>query len=427
MQANPNRWFRIPLIIITVTLGLFFFLYALRAWTHVTHGFVMYYTYSRMLLEGASFEQAYSYTDFNRRIQSYGIEGIRDMPNNPPTTALALLPVAWLPPVEAKAAWTVLSLVLFAIGLYAMLRAYKVKGVDVRMWSVLALAFLWHPIYDGIAFGQIYFMLFSLFMVAAWAIADTREGLAGSLAGVAFLLKGYGIIPAIWFALRRHRKAASAFALTVVIGILVTLPFVHLASWERFANGVVAGLGSRPTDAHVAYQTVNSLLFHLFTFDPQWLPNPLTVFPVFLVTIVSYSINLSLVVIVLIRSRSTSSRERVLGFSAAIAVSVVTAPLAEEYHFLLLLPLVVGLLLEFLDRWVAKSRQYGLNAIFLVSVLVLALPLRYKTLQEFAFPLILLAYPKLYAGFGILFCYVKISSLTTVTTRPQSEIPASVG
>src|SRR5512140_2395180 len=106
-----NRWLRIVLMFLTLTSGIIFLLYAIRSSSHVTHGFAMYYTYSRMLLEGIPFEQAYSYDEFNSRLQSYGIEGIRDMPNNPPTTALALLPVAWLPPVDAKAAWTFLSVI----------------------------------------------------------------------------------------------------------------------------------------------------------------------------------------------------------------------------------------------------------------------------------------------------------------------------
>jgi hypothetical protein len=292
-----------------------------------------------------------------------------------------------------------------------MLRAYAVQGNDVRTWAVLALAFLWHPIYDGIALGQIYFMLFSLFMLAAWGIAEAREGIAGAATGMAFLSKGYGIIPAIWFALRGHRKAATAFVSTLVIGTLVTLPSFQLAPWELFARGVAAGLGRRPTDAHVAFQTVNSLLFHLFTFDPRWLPHPVILLPPLLVTIVSYAINLSIIVIVLIPSRSTSNREIVLGFSAALAASVVTAPLAEEYHFLLMLPLVTGLIFEFQNRWNTKTPQHALSGLFLVCVLVLAVPLRYKTLQESEFPLILLAYPKLYAGLGVLFCYVMLSRL----------------
>jgi hypothetical protein len=413
MQAHFLRTLRTTLIVITLTLGVIFLLYAIRASTHVTHGFAMYYTYSRMLVEGVPFEQAYSYSEFNDRIRSYGIEGILDMPNNLPTTAFALLPVAWLPPVEAKVAWTFLSLVFFGVGLYAMLRAYGVAWNDVRMWGVLALALLWRPIYDGIALGQIYFMLFSLFMLAAWSIVRARQRTSGIAVGLAFLVKGYGLVPAVWFALRGHRKAATVFASTLAIGVLATFPFLHMASWERFASGVVTGLGRRPTDAHVAFQTVNSLLFHLFTFDPRWIPNPVVILPGLFVTIASYSINLSIVVIVLIRSRATTSRETLLGFAAAIAVSVVTAPLAEEYHFLLFLPLVAGLGLEFWDRWEGDKRQHVLTALYLVSVLVLAVPLRYKALQDSAFPLILLAYPKLYAGLGILFCYVMISRLST--------------
>jgi hypothetical protein len=413
MQAQSLRRLRTPLIVITFALSTVFLLYAIRASTHVTHGFAMYYTYSRMLVEGGPFEQAYSYNEFNHRIQSYGIEGILDMPNNLPTTAFVLLPVAWLPPVEAKVAWTFLSLIFYGVGLYAMLRAYGVNWNDVRMWCVLALAFLWRPIYDGIALGQIYFMLFSLFMLAAWLIVKARDRTAGFAVGLAFLSKGYGLIPAAWFALRGHRKSAAMFALTLVIGIFATLPLLHMASWERFVSDVVTELGRRPTDAHVAFQTVNSILYHLFTYDARWIPNPAVVLPGVAVAIASYSINLFIVVIVLMRSRGTTSRETVLGFAAAIASSVVTAPLAEEYHFLLFLPLVTGLGLEFWDRWEERTHHNLLTPLFLGSVLVLAVPLRYKALQESAFPLILLAYPKLYAGLVILFCYVRIPRLTS--------------
>ncbi len=403
---------RTSLMALAGALALIFIVYAIRASTHLTHGFAMYYTYSRMLVEGVPFERAYAPDEFNARIREYGIEGVQDVPNNLPTTALALLPVAWLPPVEAKVAWSFLSLLFFFLGLHAMFRAYGVGSGDVRRWAILSLALAWRPIYDGIALGQVYFLLFCLFMIAARAIAASYERSAGVSVGLGFLLKGYGAVPAAWFALNGHRKAAVAFVTALVAGVAATLPFLHAASWERFFSGVVLNLGRLPSDAHVAFQTVNGLLFHLFTYDPVWIPRPLTVLPRSLVVAASYSINLALAILVLARSGRGSRQNPVLGLSAAIAAGVITAPLAEEYHYILFLPLVSGLILELWDRWDAMPGWTVSRFVFVAFVIVLAAPLGYKNLQDSGFPLILLAYPKLFAGLGLLLYSVKTDWLT---------------
>ena len=124
--------------------------------------------------------------------------------------------------------------------------------------------------------------------------------------------------------------------------------------------------------------------------------------------LVSYFLNIILIVLVL-RARTSRSEEDVaLSYSAAIATGVVTAPLAEEYHFVLYLPLVIGLLSHFMRERVQNRKLGIVETILIIAVIVMALPINYKVLNFQTVPMIFLAYPKLYAGIALLFCFVSI-------------------
>jgi len=394
------------LVLVAIVLGTVFLVYSYHASSRMTHGFAMYYTYSRTLLEGGDFHSLYDYSYFNARLSAYGIAGIEDMPNNLPTTSLALLPVAWLSPAASKVAWTVISIILFGLSLVLLFRLFDIRLSDNSAWVLLSLCLGWRPIFDCIALGQVYFLLLFLFTLSVWGLGAKRSLIGGAALSLGSVVKGYGVIPLVWSAVRKQYAFALSAVLFCALIVLGSLPWLGIASWERFATQVVAHLGQRPTDAHVAFQNINGLLFHLFTYDERWIPSPLVVLPTWTVTGLSYALNLAVVLVVFRSAKGTTVRDRVLSYAAMIAVSVVTAPLAEEYHFVLFLPLVVGLG----SRWKEDERTNAwprsTELLFLVSSVALALPLHYKTLQASTFPLILLAYPKLYAGLGVLttFC-----------------------
>ncbi|HTY58868.1 MAG TPA: hypothetical protein VMF59_08615, partial [Bacteroidota bacterium] len=66
----------------------------------LTYGFAMYYTYARLALAGETLDRAYDDAYFQGKLREFGFD-LRDEPNNPPTASLALMPLAWLPPVTA--------------------------------------------------------------------------------------------------------------------------------------------------------------------------------------------------------------------------------------------------------------------------------------------------------------------------------------
>jgi hypothetical protein len=374
---------------------------------NVTHGFTMYYTYARMLLSGEDFARAYSYQYFNERVREYGIEGIRDMPNNIPTNALLLAPLAWMEPAQAKLALSILSFVSTIASLLILLRIYRITPRSNLALTVTILIFVWRPAYDNIYLGQIYALLLLLFCISMSGVQARKPLPASAPVSLAFLFKGYGIVPMLLLGMLRQWRALLMALLWVAVVIAATLPLFGTGAWFAFSTSVVSTLGTLPTDAHVSFQTINSLVYHLFTYEPAWLPSPVAVLPPLLTMGISYLLNAFIVVFVLYVAHQRGNADSVLSYAAALGAGVLTAPLAEEYHFVLFLPLAVGLLTR-ITRTAEENKYIRLSDwICIAGILVLALPLGYKQLQFATFPLILLAYPKLYAGILLLVLWAR--------------------
>jgi 4-amino-4-deoxy-L-arabinose transferase-like glycosyltransferase len=171
---------------------------------------------------------------------------------------------------------------------------------------------------------------------------------------------------------------------------------------------------------HTAYQTINSLLMHLFVFDEKWLPHPVINLPVNIVFIFSLLVNISIILYV-ISGKTQSPEQMLLSFSAAIAAGVVTAPVAEEYHYLLFIPLFIGLGDYFYNKYLDKKRIGLQEILFFTAVLIMILPLNYKALQDSVFPIYLLAYPKLYAGLILLYVFKRSQKKYAVKGKQLSE------
>ena len=169
-------------------------------------------------------------------------------------------------------------------------------------------------------------------------------------------------------------------------------------------------MGQLPQMGHVAYQTINSLLLHLFVFDQKWLPHPFLILPNNFVFILSICISLLFIFYVLFE-KNVDKELLPLSFSAAIAAGVVTAPVAEEYHYLLFLPLVIGMSRILFEQFKEKRKFSVTEFFFTLAVLIMIIPLNYKALQFSSAPLYLLAYPKLYAGIILLIIYKRIIRL----------------
>jgi len=361
----------------------------------------MYYTYARMVLEGEDFNMAYNVDYFDAKVSEYGMN-TKDIPNNLPTNALVLLPIAWLPPPTAKIVWSVISLVAFVLSMKMILQVYGIHLTSNLGLGLMTLCLAWRPAYDNIALGQLYMVILLIFTLSLQGIQKEKVLMTGLSVSTACLIKGYGIVPVLWMITRMKWKMVLLTVAFTVLVFVLTLPVFGLGSWTQFGASIVTNLGASPSEAHVAYQTINGLVYHLFFYDPIWSPFPVARFPLPILLVISYGLSVLLIVLILRKIGSEERHVLLLSYSSAIAVSVVTAPLAEEYHYVLFLPLVVGLILFRVKAWVENQRFKSIDVFLLSAIVLMVLPLKYKTLQLESFPMILLAYPRLIAGLVLL-------------------------
>ncbi|MBM2840940.1 MAG: WD40-like beta Propeller containing protein [Bacteroidetes bacterium] len=258
--------------------GLVFTIYSVSWMPRVTHGFTMYYTFARMVLEGEDFSRIYNVDYFDAKVSEYGMN-TKDIPNNLPTNALVLLPVAWLPPSTAKIVWSVISLVAFALSMKMMLRVYGIPTTSNLGLGLMTLCLAWRPAYDNIALGQLYMVMLLLFTLSLRGIQKNNMLTAGLTVGTAILIKGYGVVPALWMIARRKWKMVLLTVAFIVLVFMLTLPLFGVGSWTQFYASVVTNLWTSPSGANVAYQTINGFVHHLFFYDPIWSPFPVARLP----------------------------------------------------------------------------------------------------------------------------------------------------
>ena len=378
------------------------FAYHAVVWTpRLTYGFAMYYTYARLVLEGETLRGAYDEEHFNAKVREFGFH-VRDEPNNLPTAALAYIPVAWAGPTAAKVLWTGVSLALYGWSLALLFSLSRIPAGNLPGLMLLTLAFLWHPAWQTIALGQVYMLVLLLFLLFIRQLSRTRDRAAGMFLALVAIVKGYGAVPGILLAVKGKWKIIGISAGTAVVVVLATLPMLGADSWGEFYGSVLTPLGSRPQDANATYQTLNGFLRHLFTFDPLWLAHPLVAAAPWVATTVSYAVSLVLVIAALLVFGNAGEGEHLLAYGGAIAAGVFTAPLAEEYHYVLLLPLLFGLAARCL-AWRVEGGKAGLPEwLGAAAALGAAAPTLAHTFQDAAYPLVLLAYIKLAAGLSML-------------------------
>lgn len=142
----------------------------------------------------------------------------------PPTTALLLLPLSYLPFSGALFLYRVLSLVAFGAAVWVA--GLALPPQDRRAgwtWGALALLLL-NPVQVSLSAGQLDAWVALSLAVSTWAYARGRWWLAGSGAALAALLKvSPGLLILLFLAQRRYRAAAAA--------LLAAAALVGLATW----------------------------------------------------------------------------------------------------------------------------------------------------------------------------------------------------
>lgn len=309
----------------------------------------------------------------------------------PPTMFAFIIPFQWLPSSVAGVVWLGLDLLAPWLAVWLTLKAVKAPGLALA-GVCAALLFMSMPLWENNARGQVlhWQMLLGALALLALAGHGRREALAGTSLGCLFLLKLAGWPVWLLLALRARWRALAAVAVTAAALVLLSLPWVKLETWLYYAFTVLPHWMQAPVAAVPAYQTVGGFWQHLLRFDVSTNPAPLADQPR-LAAALSIGSSLALLGLTLWGLRRAPL---LLAVSAGLVLTVVLAPIAEQYHYLTAAPALIVAGVE----WYRQSRRWSLGALLALAAGLMYWPLAYKDPRLGAGWLAVLAYPRLWGG-----------------------------
>jgi hypothetical protein len=346
----------------------------------MTHGFVSYYTASRLLVSGELGPAAYDDRWFGERVQQLTASNVREIfTPNPPTMALMALPLVGLDARSARAVWLIVSLIVFIAGVAALVKHQALRNRDVSI-PVLLLMLLSPAVFTNLRIGQGYLIVCGLFTATALLLIKGRDRAAGVCLGSLLAIKLSGM-PIVFLLIARKRWTVLAVAgLTAAIIAIAITPFIDAGMWAVFPSQVRAFV-ARPSGSVTAYQTTLSLARRLCIADPQWNPSPAMNCAPIAFAIPALLGGAATIVTLLLAMRSRRAEPWV---AAGATLAVLSQPASAEVHFVLMAIPLALLRLTLIE--------------FAVIAVLLLVPLEFTAERFTAGWWALLAYPRLYAG-----------------------------
>jgi YVTN family beta-propeller protein len=391
---------------------------------NATGGFPTVYTAARLWLSGARGYNLQDWNWFRRESAALGFTSTDVFWGNPPALALLLTPLAWLPPAQARLAWTVVSLVMWFAGVEWLRRTVAPARDRLSAWTVglslAAFAALYDPFTANLHLAQIYTVLFFFESAACVLWLKGSPFGAGLCAGTALALKGYGL-PLLALALfrRDRRLLIGAAASLIVLAGLASLR-LGAGSWIDFLAVHLSDRSFSGTTVP-ALQTIRSFVgvAALSVYHPGGTPPVLGKTADVTLSVLSVVLQLILV-LRLARNHEAGDPVQRNGtgvsppppraLAACIAAGLIFSPHAENHAYCLALACIV-LVLPTLGRLNLTS------AGLLVAGFLLAWPFHFQTRSVVTGLDLLAAYPRLWGT--VLLLAVAISRRSTGTTDGQ--------
>jgi Glycosyltransferase family 87/WD40-like Beta Propeller Repeat len=350
------------LALLAATLGL----YTLpRAWQKLNTDFPNYYLTARLAREGNNTARVYEWIWLQRQKDHREIDQrVIGMVPLSPFSALAVWPLALMPPLAAKHCWIILNIGLL-LGCGILLRSLTQLPWR-RIALVVALSF---PLHRNFLYGQYYLLLLFVLTMACWLYIRQQRLCAGIMVGLGFGLKLFPILYLLYFLRKRDMRAlvggfvgsaGAAFASVAVFGWQVNRVYLlQVIPWT------LRGEAFNPYA--LSTSSISTLLHRLFIYEPQWNPHPalhapwvLAVFHPLLQTLIFAP------ALLLVDPKNASPRRVRLEWAAVLIASLAISTLPASYHFTLLILPVCFLMKELLFlKWPHVSG--GLLLVYLAA------------------------------------------------------------
>jgi hypothetical protein len=371
-----------------------------------------YYVAAQTIRAGERGERLYDDDWFASRVMEASHRAVTDRYlANPPTLAVAWLPFAYLPVEASRRLWIALDVLYLAVALWLI--AVELDWSR-RPWAILALSALVTvavPTREQIALGQMYACLLLIHVIGWRAYIHRRNAFAGAALGVAMTLKLSGWPIGLLMLVRRRWSAVGWAVATAAIGALASLPWVGFDAWRAFLSEVVPRTLHSAAATLTAYQDTTGFWQHLFRYDAELNPHPLFHAPALAALLTVSSVAGACIALL------TCTRTASVGFAAAVALTELLSPAAEQYHYVIM---VLPLAVLWHEAW--RSNFWPLGCAALAATLLIACPIDYKS----AHPVwaIFHNYPRLLGGWLAFAALLYADRIGSIARHNASETPA---
>lgn len=267
---------------------------------------------------------------------------------HPPSSVLLALPFGKLDYAVAFLLWNELSLIIFGVSIWLVLRELKIN-VSLRTFLlILVLLALCHPLWSHVHQGQLSIPV-AILVTLCWLLdRSDRPWLAGVALGVAIAVKlfpGFLILP---FALRRRWAAVISGLSCFVLVTVLTVAILGVDTYWNYVCDVLPTIGRYSGACHNL--SLCGVWNKLLVPEPHWMPvifasNTRHPFAAFCGNAVTVGIVVLLVSLLVLRAKDDID----LAFGASIVAMLLVSPITWD-HYLILLVLPIALLWQRLPR-----------------------------------------------------------------------------
>lgn len=296
--------------------------------------FPNYYTSSRMILQGISLSDAYDDAWFQEKISAYGFQERGKFSPFPPPTAFAMLPMAWLQPMYAKYAVTLVNIGLLFLIALLFRRISKFGFTD----CLIVLLLTGIGLANNFLLGQFYLCLLLLVTFGYILYLKNSDSASGLLWGAGMAVKYVPFIFIPFMILEKRWKAIVAMLVVFIASNGLAMFCFGIDVYKGFISSVLfnhinGDLSSQSPYAY-AFQSWNSFLRNCFVFDPDENPQPLidSVFLFNAVRVVISSIYITTAAVTIIKVRRHSE----LMICVSLLFLLAILPASATYHYVLL-------------------------------------------------------------------------------------------
>ncbi len=289
--------------------------------------------------------------------------------NHPPITALLMVPLSFLPYKDAAIIWTLLSIILYILSGWLVLRELNIHLPREYLLILIGFGLCWHPFLMNIGLGQ-WSIIIGLCIVLCWiCLHHDRNILAGIILGLACLIKFYPGLLLVYLLLMKRWKALLATILVVILGTILIAMIIGPKEVIYYFTTVVPFDTKEYTASPENYSILGTLGKF---FVGGYLIEPIFVSPIpinMLAIIFDFG-----VLAILVRNMCSLPIDKDsndIKFALTLIAMLFISPLFWQHNLTIMTIPIFILLMSIVNKSIKLNSEYGLA---LLAMILLSLP-----------------------------------------------------